>query len=337
MSMTEPPRVLVGEFITGGGCAGGALPASLAREGEIMARGLVGDLLGLGGLAITLLRDARLGPLPGVQRTLAVRRAGEFEGLWAEELGRHDLAFPVAPETGGVLERLTRRSEEAGVALWSPDADTVALAASKRATAARLAAAGLPVVPTATLDAPPPAGRSGWVLKPDDGVGCEGQRIVPSGAALTAPGPGDWVVQPLMDGMAASLTVLCRDGEALLLAANVQRIERVVEGFRLRGVAVNALREGRETLADLAAAVARALPGLRGCVGVDLVLTAAGPMVLEVNPRITTAYAGLRSSLLCNPMALVREALAGAPLATLAAGLGQREVWVDVESGVAGC
>jgi len=51
-------------------------------------------------------------------------------------------------------------------------------------------------------------------------------------------------------------------------------------------------------LAALAARVQRALPGLRGFVGIDLVWHAQrGPVVIEVNPRVTCAYVGLSRQL----------------------------------------
>ena len=51
--------------------------------------------------------------------------------------------------------------------------------------------------------------------------------------------------------------------------------------------------------------------GLRGYVGVDLVLTDADAVVIEVNPRLTTAYLGVRAALDENIAALALEACAG--------------------------
>jgi tyramine---L-glutamate ligase len=55
----------------------------------------------------------------------------------------------------------------------------------------------------------------------------------------------------------------------------------------------------RERARELAAAAVAAVPGLRGYVGVDLVLGDAkdgsGDRVIEVNPRLTTSYVGLRA------------------------------------------
>jgi predicted ATP-grasp superfamily ATP-dependent carboligase len=53
---------------------------------------------------------------------------------------------------------------------------------------------------------------------------------------------------------------------------------------------------------------------LWGYVGVDLVLTGDGPVVLEINPRLTTSYCALRPALGLNTAALVLDLLKGAPL-----------------------
>jgi len=51
-------------------------------------------------------------------------------------------------------------------------------------------------------------------------------------------------------------------------------------------------------LAALATQVGKAIPGLRGFVGIDLVWHATqGPVVIEVNPRLTCAYVGLSARL----------------------------------------
>ena len=51
-------------------------------------------------------------------------------------------------------------------------------------------------------------------------------------------------------------------------------------------------------MAALARRIAAAIPGLRGFVGVDFVLGIDGrATVLEVNPRLTSAYVGLSARL----------------------------------------
>ena len=48
---------------------------------------------------------------------------------------------------------------------------------------------------------------------------------------------------------------------------------------------------------DTAVRACAACPGLRGYVGVDLVLTGSDAVVIEINPRLTTAYLGVRSAI----------------------------------------
>lgn len=57
-----------------------------------------------------------------------------------------------------------------------------------------------------------------------------------------------------------------------------------------------------------ARAAVGALPGLRGHVGVDLVAAPDRCVVIEVNPRLTTSYVGLRRVLRANLAELVWRA-----------------------------
>jgi len=302
-------RVFVCEYVTGGGLEDGPM-AALLPEAEMMVAALVQDLMAVEGVQVTLARDRRLPP-PPVPASLHRVSAGDPWPQWERALAGHDALWPLAPETGGLLERLSRMAADAGVRLLGSAPGAVAVAASKSATAAALAAAGVPVIPTFPPEAPP-ASEHGWVLKPDDGAGAEGVRRIAVWRDV-----GDtagMVVQPFLPGVPASLSVLCRDGRAWLLSANAQRIEIDMEGaFAYRGSGVGALAGRAAELRPLAEAVAAALPGLWGYVGIDVVLTEAGPVVVDVNPRLTTSYVGLKRALGVNPAALVLGLLDGDP------------------------
>jgi predicted ATP-grasp superfamily ATP-dependent carboligase len=232
----------------------------------------------------------------------------QFAKVWRECLSRCDAAWPIAPETGGILERLCQDVESAGIALLTCPSAAVRLAASKLATALRLSEFGLPVVPTFPLSTWKPAHDIAFVIKPDDGAGCEGARIIhdlsqsPLPAELQA-----WIAQPLIEGESLSLSALFAAGRARLLSVNRQRIQQSDGGFTLRGCEVNALADPKGDWQALAASVARALPELWGYAGIDLILTAGGPVILEINPRLTTSYAGLRQATGENPAALTLD------------------------------
>jgi predicted ATP-grasp superfamily ATP-dependent carboligase len=306
-------KILVFEYVTGGGLGAEPLPPRLAREGGLMLEALVRDLAAIPEVRPVVLRDGRLPVPPGLEQAaewVELAPASPWEPVFRSHAASCAAVWPIAPETGGLLENLCRIVAALNPALLSSPADTVRIAASKADTARRLAAAGVPVVPTALFDpARPP--RFPAVVKPDDGVGCEGTRIIATAEdwrPLEPGGPeGPWVVQPWVDGEALSLSALFGGGRARLLAVNRQSVVRDSGGFRLQACVVNAVPDESGRFRDLADQVAAALPGLWGYAGIDLIRSGRDSQVLEVNPRLTTSYAGLRRALRLNPAALVLD------------------------------
>ncbi|SMF97141.1 Predicted ATP-dependent carboligase, ATP-grasp superfamily [Methylomagnum ishizawai] len=307
-------RILVFEYVTGGGLAPEIPPASLVVEGEFMLMALLRDLSGLPGVDILALRDARLPPPSGnFPRTewIALDTGGDAERRFGELAAGCDAVWPIAPETGGILERLCRTVETLGKPLLTSPAAAVGIAASKFATARHLETHGIPVVKTLPLDAWPDP-MFPMVVKPDDGVGCEGSRIVATPEAwrhcLERFAGQGYVAQPLIAGEALSLSALFAQGEAIALSLNRQHIIRRDGGFVLTGCGVNAVDAATATACGtLAPAIAATLPELWGYAGVDFILTPQGPRVLEINPRLTTSYTGLARALGVNPAGLILD------------------------------
>jgi predicted ATP-grasp superfamily ATP-dependent carboligase len=311
-------RLLICEYVTGGGFVGSPLPPGLAREGDMMVSALVKDLAALGGIDIVSVRDARLAPVEQTGSCRVIHVYGNPWDIWRSAIEEVDAVWPIAPESGRALQRLSELVIRAGRILIGSRPAAVSLTTSKRATAERLAAYGVPVVPTVSaLEIARrglPEGANGWVVKPDDGAGAEGTRRFRSAdevrQALAAASEIDnLVVQPFMPGVAASMSVLCHDGRARLLSCNLQDIVIENEAFRFRGCVVGGYEQRRPVCERLAAAVAAAIPDLWGYVGIDLVDGDSGPLVLEVNPRLTTSYVGLRQAIGVNPAALVLRLL----------------------------
>ncbi len=172
------------------------------------------------------------------------------------------------------------------------------------------------MVPTYRIDDRLPGLPGRWVLKPDDGVGCLGIRLFQDRDSLRR----HWerlaeahafVAQPYVAGVAASLCMLARGGEAALLSVNRQRIAVMDDALVLLGCVVSGIDGAHGGYRRLASDVAAALPGLHGFLGVDLIVAAGSPQVLEVNPRLTTSYVGLRESIGVNPAALVLDLVHG--------------------------
>ena len=308
-------KIFVYEHVTGGGMAGTLIPPGLLREADLMLRCLIEDLAGCPGVELLSSRDARLPAIPGIE-TMRVGVDDDPGATFVRGVEAADAVWPTAPETGGALEHLATEVERRGKTLLGCRPAAVRIAASKRRTALTLAAAGIPVVPTLAADATIPDWPGRWVTKPDDGAGAEHTIVAEdwrSAAARLRSHPG-LVAQPWLEGTPLSLSMLCVDGQGLLLSCNRQQM-RISDGrVALDAIEVNAPVEHRDELATLAARIATALPGLWGYVGVDLVMNDRGPVVLEVNPRLTTSYCGLGRALGTSVAAMVLDLLApGAP------------------------
>ncbi|TXF12585.1 ATP-grasp domain-containing protein [Pelomicrobium methylotrophicum] len=302
-------RVFLYEHVTGGGLMGQPLPASLAREGEMMLRAALDDLTQLPGVEVVISRDPRLPSLTEAAAVLRPAPGESWRALYLRGLALAELVWPIAPETGGVLETLTQYAVAEGRRLLGCTPQAVRVAASKHATACVLARAGIPVVPTFAPGEALPDIAGPWVVKPDDGAGCEGARRVADVRAARhqlMAAAAALVAQPWIEGEPASLSLLVfPDGRVELLACNRQHVALRGERLVLAGVTVNATADTDGRMRGLAQRIVRAIPGLAGFVGVDYLLTADGPLVLEVNPRLTTSYCGLKSALGVNPAALL--------------------------------
>jgi predicted ATP-grasp superfamily ATP-dependent carboligase len=100
-------RLFVCEYVTGDGLSGAPLPPGLRREGDMMLGTLVKDLGDVPGVEVVSTRDARL-PVPDCAAAFRPIGAGEDPWpVWRRLAGEVDAVWPVAPETGGALERLS--------------------------------------------------------------------------------------------------------------------------------------------------------------------------------------------------------------------------------------
>ena len=279
-------KIFVFEYITGGGLGPEPLSPSLAHEGEAMLRALADDLSQDPELEVMTCRDAGLGPLNRI-----VAASYDKCMQWA------DAVWPIAPETSGVLETVSREILARGKILLGSDPQAVCIAASKMETARILARAGVPVAPVFTPNDELPEGNE-WVVKPDDGAGCLETRLFHSrDEARSVARSRQHMLQAYVRGTPCSLSLLCCKGQARLLSCNRQKIDIADGRFSFLGCEVNAFDDADGKLAQLAAHVARALPGLWGYCGVDFMQSSAGAVVIEVNPRLTTSYVGLSKAL----------------------------------------
>jgi predicted ATP-grasp superfamily ATP-dependent carboligase len=300
-------RIFVYEFVSGGGCystLGQIMPeGSLLAEGEAMLAAAAADLLRLPQTGVHFLRDARLPELhlPGcvVHRIgTAEEERSEFFALAGSAAG----SVVIAPEIGGALLERVEWAVQAGANLWGPGARLVSLASDKQRLADHLAAAGLPVPagrPMAPGESLPMNFAYPAVLKPRDGAGSQNVQRIDAwsmdGPRLAVPGR----LEVFCPGLPASIGVLCGPAGSIPLPPCAQILSDDGRFAYLGGylplpptLAKRAEQWGLRVIS--------ALPAPRGYIGIDLVLGADphgnDDVIIEINPRLTTSYLGLRAA-----------------------------------------
>lgn len=321
-------NVFVYEFVTGGGlldAADDSMLHELAAEGAAMLSALVADFAVVPGVRVSWLRDARLSlALPGERRSVASRSEHDagFRALSAEAAW----TVVIAPELEGHLLERCQAVLDAGGRLLGPGPEFVALASDKHATAETLRAAGVPSPRGIRLAAGAPPPRDfplPAVWKPIDGAGSSGVRLVESGErGAESEGCGEanpavlGRLEQFCPGLPASVAFLCGPGVACPLAPCEQRLSH--DGrFTYLGGRLPLAPELADRAVGLGRRALGALPSALGYVGIDLVLGAdpagAADYVIEVNPRLTTSYVGLRAASQSNLAAAMLAIAQGEP------------------------
>lgn len=318
-------RIFIHECVSGGGFTGRPLPASMASEGLLMLRAILEDFQALGGHELRSTLDARIPAPTGLPLTIVDR--GRYDEVYAALLDWADAVLLIAPETDGVLERLSAQAEAAGKHLLGSSSKAVAMAGDKATTHSRFAALGLPTPRTRVIrwcnDPIRQLRTFGYpaVVKPVDGAGSLGISIIRRPAEIPpalrrlrrTTRRQTFLIQEYVAGTPASLSCLSDGARVLPLTLNTQYIRTGIS-LSYRGGTVHIDHPSRSAAFELAHYLQQAFPGLRGYFGVDLVLTRSGPVFIEVNPRLTTSYIGLRRAFSVNLAgAILRSALGQLP------------------------
>ncbi|MBL8829949.1 MAG: ATP-grasp domain-containing protein [Planctomycetaceae bacterium] len=317
-------RVFVYEYVTGGGFLSSPdepIATSLLAEGHAMLAALATDFAALPGVDVTTLVDHRLSALPWPRVARQIVESAEHEWrLFAHLAASADWTVVIAPEFAGHLRRRCEVVEGLGRRLLGPGSELVTLASDKTALLAYLADAGVRVAQGICW-----TGGEPWpdrltypvVLKPNDGAGSLGvQVLLGPPDAQSVPNAGAWRIETLHRGRHASVAVLTGPGPAVICRPCEQRLSTdgrfTYLGGRLLLEPVVEQRARR-----LAEQVVASLPAAVGYLGLDLVLgdkpDGSDDRVIELNPRLTTSYIGLRAACRDNLASAMLTAAAGRP------------------------
>lgn len=298
-------RLFLYEYATALPCLD--LPDSIRREGRAMFEAVQADAMAIQGVDLL---------------TLSSEAAEQEEASFRRLVELADWSLIIAPETEGLLLERCRWVAEAGGKYLGPSLDAVSRTGDKWQTYRCWQEKGVPTPETwcrenrgeaseSTPEACLPRTEPRYVRKLRDGAGSCAMSFVPCPQPNADP---RWLYQEYCPGLAVSVAFLVGPGSCVPLLPALQQLTD--DGsFHYRGGEIPlppALAHRCLTLSTRALA---AISGMGGFVGVDLVLGAAPDgsqdYAIEINPRLTTSYVGLRALAADNLVELMLRMAAG--------------------------
>ncbi|MEX2214352.1 MAG: ATP-grasp domain-containing protein [Phycisphaeraceae bacterium] len=301
-------NILVLEHITAGGMGGEPVPVALADAGMAMWKAVVEDFSAAGHQVRTIAGERA--DVPGQPRCVSITPTVPYAETIERMAKDSQAALIIAPESGGILASYEETLRKWGVRSLGSDPKAIALCGDKFLLGDHWMKAGFSSPMTGTAPTPGVVleavkekmlvNLTTWIFKPRDGAGCEHNYLAHTLKDLeeleTKLSPETkWVAQHYFPGMPASVSFIVHEGKPRPLLAGRQFIQGN-DQLRYAGGKLPLDRDLAERAIALATRAIRTIAGLTGFVGVDLILGAApkDDTVIEVNPRLTFSYCGLR-------------------------------------------
>ena len=319
-------KILVFEFAT----ATGSDDPSFVAEGHGMLCGLLEDLKEFK-IYHLISNDSQVTN----SKSIPVIVNGDL-GEWLKlNIQDYDACLPIAPEENNILHDLTSIIEEQGVTVLGSGSNAVKLTTNKFKTYNALKD-NFPIIATEKIYFndinqehdeykrsynSSNSGSHSKIVKPADGVSCSGVMVVNSlNEFITAKNHIETVtklpyciVQDYVDGVSVSVSLLSNGDKAVPLSLNFQDISLNSGEIEYGGGKVPFEHRLSEIAMETAKNVIESIDGIRGYVGVDMILDedTNSVHIVEINSRITTAYVALRKIINFNLGEAILESVHG--------------------------
>ena len=331
-------KIFIFEFVSGGGFNQVEIPSSLFCEGYAMLRTIIEDFKNLG-FHITTLLDSRIKFLSLYMKADIIKSV-ELEEDYLQKyttcVRNSDYCFVIAPEFSNVLYNLTKIVKKNNKKLLSIDLNGIKLGASKLETYRFFIENEINTPKSYSI---PFNGNildldfilqkfdqinSSIVIKPDDGVGSELifyfekkdeiLHFFESSNKITNTNR-KYILQEYIEGDPMSVSIindqplgkLVENGPKILSinAQNLQITDPTMDSAYLGGFTpVDQFEQLKAQIENILKGVD--LSAFKGYFGIDFVKKVDNSLsFIEINPRLTTSYVGIRNVLEFSPMDLL--------------------------------
>ena len=307
-------KILILEYIT----AMGIDDPSIWSEGQAMLNGFLDDF-----------KDKNVDYLISSNQSIScnnpcnpVKLEGELMDWLDKNISNYDSCLVIAPEEDFILYNIINFIEKKGIKIIGSSSDAVMTCSDKFLMYESLKDK-VPIIRTERVFFKDVNSYKPFndkrILKPADGVSCSGVHIVSSNdemkkaASLIETNIPYFVIQNFIEGTSASVSLISNGKEAVPLSLNLQDINFSDSGINYNGGQVPLNHKLADEAKKAAKKAVESIDGLKGYVGVDMILGDKVHLV-EINSRITTPYVALRNLLNFNLGDAILDAMYGGKL-----------------------
>ncbi len=195
----------------------------------------------------------------------------------------------IAPETNNLSSKIYSHVSQNHKVL-GPNISSLNTFSSKTKMLMKLRRLNLPIVENYNLN----LNYKGKIIcKPDTSAGSENTFVINKNNYEKKKG---YLVQKFYNGKKGSFLMLCKNGKSKVICCNEQLLNLKKEKIQQVGCIMGGLEKYRNEIEILANKISKNFKGLFGIVGVDIVIENKKWLIIEINPRFTSAYSGLNKS-----------------------------------------
>jgi len=272
------------------------------------------DDFGAAGYEVASMLDTRLSSFKDHLNADKVYDAkpDELNNSLKELFSSSDLSLVIAPETDGVLSNIVNLAKSCTTVINSSP-DSIDSVSDKSRLFEVLSRNQIPTPKTryqSVKDGFEAAVKvygelsSTVIVKPAVGSGCESVSKVDNVNELSlyfkrmrsVDSNGHFIVQQYVEGVPVSVSLISNGRYATPVSLNRQYVSlsSSLDSSCYLGGFTPFSHPEKDVAFSLARRVVELFSGLKGYIGVDMIISPSGPVVVEVNPRLTVSYVGLQ-------------------------------------------
>jgi len=303
-------------FSSGGVEETESLPFNILSEGFAMLRTCVDGFSKCKGVRVTTILDNRIKDYSSIfnVKSIELLKGGSLSTFLNNVISDFDACLVIAPESDNILENYSSCIEHK-TCLLAPSPFAINFASNKLKVISLAKKLGIKIPPTVIVSRnndfdktlnPIKALGTPLVVKPVYGCGCEGisfiknfdtkiiMKAIEKAFNSNKKIRPEIIVQKWIEGIPASVSLISNGLNSIPLCLNYQNIEISKDSplIHYSGGHCPLIHEKKKEAFKMSQKLLSKIKGIRGYIGVDIVLTDDEIFLMEVNPRITTSFLG---------------------------------------------